>query len=732
MPPAIGPKHKVKLNGKDYYLALKGSEPVYGTGTRALQDVPSDHWRLVYDDFSRGVGADFYAGDDFLTTVKGKLYPRPAVTTISVPTTIITNDIIVDWFTSGNYLYAVGYLALYKFDINVNPPVLKRVCGIISGGTAAVSPFNTSDRLGQTALMYSARATAGYRRYIPLNNGARFMALDTVGDESSIAFSPTMTLNGAINASTTSVVYTSAGDAASIGDVIIIDSERMFVTLENTGTNTLTVVRGWAGTTAATHADTTAITQATPDTFTAVTAVTTGASHFQQMPDAKVWRAIASLSSIAASNVAKVSALDAGDDCEVEANWGQAFPVDDQTVPIISLMNYDELLIVGKQNGWFAATQNADGSVFWRNLLPDAYFSSVAITEQGQDKWGRGAVWHAKMWLTSPDHLYRDTLLSALPLGPDANPNNTGDEAAVGAATLRFGNISRLAGMGAWLYAPYNRTGGTVEVLVGREAEPGDQFETPWGLAFKATGNTTTYGSSAYIQKLKTGAPRLWIYSIHGTTGGAFDWISLSQDGGPYSTALTYGNASVTARLYLMPHLFPCTVLLREFRYVIESGDAEATWGLEMARDGGSAAAVGSAVTATGSVFWTAGTNDTARRVQPIIVGTFSSGYTPTATPPRVLECSLEGYYLPDVGDTASMVIDLRKTATERKVSVTAVRAELLALRSNAYNFVDPWQTTTTAQRLLVRDASGSAAAKVAGEMGSAFMAVNGEIVEYT
>lgn len=61
------------------------------------------------------------------------------------------------------------------------------------------------------------------------------------------------TLNGAINATTTTVVKTNASAAIYPGSTILIDSEQMYVRAKN-GTN-LTVFRGVNGTTAATHLD---------------------------------------------------------------------------------------------------------------------------------------------------------------------------------------------------------------------------------------------------------------------------------------------------------------------------------------------------------------------------------------------------------------------------------------------------------------------------------------------
>lgn len=71
-----------------------------------------------------------------------------------------------------------------------------------------------------------------------------------------LANTVTNTLNGAIDASTTTVTVTDGSVFPSEGDFrILIDSEAMLVTARST--NDLTVVRGVDGTTAATHSDTT-------------------------------------------------------------------------------------------------------------------------------------------------------------------------------------------------------------------------------------------------------------------------------------------------------------------------------------------------------------------------------------------------------------------------------------------------------------------------------------------
>lgn len=679
-----------------YWLAQSGNQTLFSSGSRAAAGLPSDDFVETWDDFS-GLGTGFYTGDDLMTAVKGKLYPRPTVTTLTDATGSLT--FVHSWIEKGNYLYAIGLTIIYKFDISGAAPALMRVIRVAD----AYGSFNANDHIGQPAQMYSARATAGFRWYLPCNNGARMLALDTVSTEASQAFSNNPTLNGTINASTTTVVYTCATDPIVVGDIIIIDSERMLVVGVNGGTNTLTVQRGSVagigGVAAAGHTTGAAITQATPDTFTAVTAVTTGAAHFQQLPSGKIWRNVASLSAGAAVTplAATLSSILPGSDCEVLANWSGVFYVDDQTQPIISLMNYAEQLIVGKWNGYFAGFENSDGTITWQSILPDANVSptSLTYTAVGTENWKRGIVWHGRMRLPTNSSPWHSTISSAAPEGPDTIDANTGDEVSAASSVLRYGNVPQMAGIGAWLFSPYVRFGYMTEILAGREGANGIDFD----LLFRASGGGGSRGCSPYIQKTGYRPGNGFGYSAWfagGTDTTKFDIIALAPDGSPYGqdsiAAMTYGNASNTARLFLMPKEYPCRVMLREWRYVIENGDTNVAWGIEYALDGGSAlTTVSTTVTASGSLYFTSGTNDQAAyRWQPIIKAVFGAGYTPTATPPRVVLAQAFGHYLPETMDGLVFTIDLLKTADNRQSTVEAIIAELEALRPlGAQAYVD-------------------------------------------
>lgn len=73
------------------------------------------------------------------------------------------------------------------------------------------------------------------------------------------AAATTLNEGGELSASDTTVTVTSGAVFPSVPFTVICESEQMRVT--NVATNDLTVIRGWDGTTAATHADSTAITQ---------------------------------------------------------------------------------------------------------------------------------------------------------------------------------------------------------------------------------------------------------------------------------------------------------------------------------------------------------------------------------------------------------------------------------------------------------------------------------------
>jgi hypothetical protein len=82
------------------------------------------------------------------------------------------------------------------------------------------------------------------------------------------AYSPTVQENGAVTASQTNypIKFGAGTDPVQVGDVILVGSEQMLVTAAPATASpvTLTVTRGYSGTTAATHADKAAVNKYTP------------------------------------------------------------------------------------------------------------------------------------------------------------------------------------------------------------------------------------------------------------------------------------------------------------------------------------------------------------------------------------------------------------------------------------------------------------------------------------
>jgi len=687
----------VEIAGNPYVVALDaGGRLMFASGTRALEGRTTNDDRIVWREFGE-MGRGFLATDRNLTTVPGKLLPNPKRSTLSAVTISAVNsrttpryffetqDANDDW-----WLFAIAPQVIYKIDIESDPPVVVRW----NHDDDAYGVFNDGDRYGQPA-----QSANGW--IVPTNDagGERFYTLTAASDEASQAFDPVVTLDGAIDDSTTIVVYTSTGDPIAQGDVIIIDSERMRVKTVVTATNTLSVERGFAGTTAASHTDTTAITQATPDTWTKTTGITGGAGQFVSMPDGKIWR------SLVFSSGAYISSLQPGADPDTDGNWGGdiAAGIPDGAY-ILALQNYEDLLLVGRQNAWLAYQENADGTLQGRNLLPDSSFYDRG-DETGGDALSEphlrpGGTWHARAILITPNNLWATAPgVSALPIGPDALQALTASEAAANAETTRGGFVSAVqGGTGAWMYALYDRgsaSGGTgkVKLLACREGGNDPGVPVQWENVCPASGYTS--GRGLHLQKNGTGAgTRLWFTSnaveVSGVATQYFDYIEIAPDGDPYAPDGDFGqDGGGTDRHYLLPVLFPCRVQGREWRFLIENGDAECTFGIEIAKDGANPAASSGF---TGSVDGVSdgrqsvvqaspGSNDKWSRVMPVIVRTRSGDFEASSTPPIVLELVLEFTYLPDAGDALAFTVDLEATARMRNVEEETLLTELKALR---------------------------------------------------
>jgi len=726
--PDVLPSHvpdAVAIAGNAYSLHVLNGRSVFSSQRRAIQGVPNDDFHLRIPFGSRGVGRDFYSAQNIFTAIPNMLLPPPSLTTINLTGLWSSGSLrygyIEEQDANGRwYKYLVGPTMIVKLDITSNPPVVRQVYTL-----STVSAFNANDRLGQPIKLPSGGVNYVY---IPCNNGDRIVKLTIpVGVETtSAAFNPVVTLNGGITAAATSLVYTSGGDPIAAGDILLIDAEEIRVGAVDAGTNTCSsLFRAWAGTTAATHSDTAAITKkGGNDVFAALTTVVKGAAHFEQEASGRVYRATASHDALVFQNRAEVSLLAAGADPEVDANWADDFPVDSQTRWITALLAYSDQMFIHKQDGWYTATRLVDNTIKFQKLLPDDQFMEVAAL--GQETTHRGAIWHGNALLPS-GNLWRSVVTSAIPLDPDSIESNETVNIYYVGGPVRYGRIPTVIGVGAWLYAPYPILGTNDSfLLAARENVQGTLDWFP--LYYDGAGGTDHLGVQfVTVQSNGVGGPRV-IYAIDTT----IKMFSVAPDGNP---AIIDNSASWDAQLggtwTSRVISFDSNVHLREMEYVIDDPDINFLWGLSVYRNGGAEETVLSPVSglgASGSIFWTRGTNDTCRRLR-VRIHNNGAARVLTAVPPVLRDAVLHGTYLPDKSDEMQFVIDVEETAKRRGMSAKGVYDEVRALDSvGAVAWRDLYGQTGS---ILVRQTQEGAPESLKPLVGRPSITVNCTLIDY-
>ena len=653
----VGQLPYVTMGGEVYHLALKNGAPVFSSGTRALEGVPSDAFELRFKDWSKGLGRSFadVGVNGMLTVIKNKLWPPPTVARIDVSAVGTVDKPFRHSFeaqdTNGRwYLFVISPEHIAKIDIGVDPPVLRRVYDVATTGNLAAS-----DRFGQPVQAYDS---GSLRWYIPLNSGDR-------------------------------VAY--------IADPVSVD----------TGAGSA-------------------------DTFTVFTTVTKGAAHFKQLPSGKIWRAVSSHSAGTFQKRAEISVLQAGADFQTDNNWGEDFPVDSQTRWIVGLQNFGERLQIRKQDGWFRATENADKTIDWETLLPDGGFAEFADLDA--ERTHVGGTWHGVSILPTPNALWRSNIYSHLPVGPESINDGAEGDFHIQASLMRSDSlVSTVAPAGKWIWAANNKVAGSrMQILAGRAAEQGEgPGEITWFPIYVQVNSLAANTQFVHVQRNGEGATRLWFSEELGGFPSSQDqdlaYITIGRDGSPFTPDGTYGNTGV---IDTQDTLLPSKGLFTEARMLIESGDANMAWSIIFFPDGDTANSLTTTLTATGSIFWTAGTRDTGRRVRFRVIVT-DGGYTDAYPPPELREMIVSGFFLPDVGETLSFVVDVEKTAEEANYAQETVVANLKALRkSAATSYIDRFGTAS--QFVLVKTTDEGAAKRVAGIEGENLIGITAELLEYS
>jgi len=479
------------------------------------------------------------------------------------------------------------------------------------------------------------------------------------------------------------------------------------------------------------------------DVWTAITAVVDGATHFVQLPSGRIMRSTAVAGALEAADI---SILPAGADAETDANWGANFAVDSPNSRIRSLMAFDELVVIGKNNGYFTAIENTDGTISYRSLLTETSFNENNPTAGfGGDSFVGGTVWHSRMYLPTPYGPWRHNVYSALPVGTDVSDYAPEDEPAFFLNTPRYGVQPSFAHGGKWLYAPYNRddTSGSLNdvwLLAARDRQSDDDIEREltWS-AIDRFRPTSVLGRCQlfHIQRNGPSAPRLFML-VKGEPSGAetsLRYMLLGPDAGPvrrnggeWGEVSDGGNNEVWNK----EEVFPSNALLREVRLLVGRTATGMTWHVRCQRDSNAVESVGGGgLSNTGSLFWTPGTADTARRLY-MAVGWHTDGTYAVAQnqAPHLREMRVYGTYLPDVSDDLQFVIDVGGTAKRRRVSEKSVRDALRALRNaGAKAWVDPYGT---GGQVLVSATSDQAPKKMAALEMMEVVTVRGTLLEYS
>jgi hypothetical protein len=456
-----------------------------------------------------------------------------------------------------------------------------------------------------------------------------------------------------------------------------------------------------------------------------------GALAFLTLPSGKAVRAVADNGN---AGTAKISILTASADAETVGNWGGAFPVDAEGFRILALMAFDETVIVKKQNGYFTAIEQGNGTIAYRTLLPDAEFAE--IQPQGRENSGRPIVWHGKMLLPTPTDFWTHNLVNASPAGPDAISYNPEDEEVFDYLTARFGRVGAVSHGGKWLYAAYEKLD-VVYILAATENDSGDSRDGAllyFPIVFQDTSRAAP--QPRFLHRMRN-TDSIYLILAWTEETGANQWtiysLMLGGDSGPYAKPGYWGEPSSSGDHWFEEQPFTTDVLLREVYLEISRSSVtpdEISWRPVYALDGGAKQTLSSRNT-SGTVFFTPGSNDRGRRAFFGAEWVTTAGWTAGAIDrvPYLRSMTVRGSYLPDVSDPLQFVVDVARTAARRRISRKAVLDELHGYRSSRQTWTDP---TGAAGHIRIQSTEETAPRRAASLEGLDVVTVKGMLIEYS
>lgn len=382
------------------------------------------------------------------------------------------------------------------------------------------------------------------------------------------------------------------------------------------------------------------------DTWTVIDQILGGAIHFSRA-GRRIWRAHT-------ENLISAFAVGADNDFETDENWGADTPVGQAGLDITGLTSLGRETFPAKQEGLYGADEEAELIEMIPELPPDPDSKYTM-------GWGT-AVWHSKLFYpASRQGLARHDLVGWLPVGPDAMPENTGDEPNL-SDQIRFGDHAGVyGGVTGWLYAIYSTGAQAMYILVGRERQRDDEAsnEITWHPLFfiADTGNAAGTEDEVIPWVSWRGVnPILWWTRRNGTS---FSFADLGDDGSPYRPNADRG-ASQTSEMFQSVYDLgaPGTLkYVREVEVILENATANAAWQMGYRIDGSAQVTVGAAVVASGTKYVTPRTNDTFREIRPELTCVISAGLADERVHCRAM--ILRGGFLPDTGKVVHYIFDM-------------------------------------------------------------------------
>ena len=471
----------------------------------------------------------------------------------------------------------------------------------------------------------------------------------------------------------------------------------------------------------------------TDDAFTRETnlgdAADPGASWFTQLPNGDIVRATAGLDAGTFENRSQVAILVSGEGMQT-GTWGQGFPVGGQTSHIVSLLAYGELIVVRKEEGWFAAFRNSNQTLRWDNIIPEA--SAFPRADNiGDERPRHGAQWGGDMFLMLPGGMWRHSIYNTDVRGPEQIDINHGDSLASGDpfGSINHGLFTGIIGAQSQMYGVYSHDWDDATskflrsniMLARRQTRSAGDGELEWH-SLKAL--TKEYIGGPWVTR-NSPIPYL-MYSD--PAGNLVRWFGLAKnqrDWGGMGGTIKYGGDA--ANLTTNRITFPSQAQLISGHFTFVGNVSTDVWRLKVYRDSASTPeTVPGQLNATGFLYWAPRTNDTCRSMQLVIDCTGASD----ATPMILTDFVLHGRYIPEPGDELLMAIDIKRTAGMQRKTEKAVRDTLRGHRDDgALAFVD---VRGESGEIGISEVADGAPEAGGGLQQEALMTVHGQVLDYS